>query len=85
MDINKSSNFMINIDKLNGIPDDNFYIREVRMIRRDFLKMSSSAVPEVALGMNGDGCMETIWQGLERRGYVTGDIEKIMGKNLYRL
>ncbi len=29
--------------------------------------------------------METIWQGLERRGYGTGDIEKIMGKNLYRL
>lgn len=29
--------------------------------------------------------METIWKGLEKRGYRTGDIEKIMGKNCYRV
>jgi len=29
--------------------------------------------------------MVTIWKGLEKRGYRTGDIEKIMGKNCYRV
>lgn len=29
--------------------------------------------------------METIAQGLDRRGYNTGDIEKLMGRNWYRL
>jgi len=29
--------------------------------------------------------METVWAGLEKRGYKNADIEKIMGKNCYRV
>jgi membrane dipeptidase len=35
--------------------------------------------------LNGPRRMETVWKGLEKRGYRTGDIEKIMGKNFYRV
>ncbi len=35
--------------------------------------------------LNGPRRMETVWAGLEKRGYKTGDIEKIMGKNFYRV
>jgi len=35
--------------------------------------------------LNGPRRMETVWAGLEQRGYKTGDIEKIMGLNFYRI
>ena len=35
--------------------------------------------------LNGPRRMETVRAGLERRGYKTGEIEKIMGKNFYRV
>jgi membrane dipeptidase len=35
--------------------------------------------------LNGPRRMETVWAGLEKRGYKTSDIEKIMGKNFYRV
>ncbi len=35
--------------------------------------------------LNGPRRMEVIWAALEKRGYRTGDIERIMGANLYRL
>lgn len=35
--------------------------------------------------LNGPRRMETVWAGLEKRGYKTAEIEKIMGKNFYRV
>ena len=35
--------------------------------------------------LNGPRRMETVWAGLEKRRYKTGDIEKIMGSNFYRI
>lgn len=35
--------------------------------------------------LNGPRRMETVWTGLEKQGYKTSDIEKIMGKNFYRV
>ena len=35
--------------------------------------------------LNGPRRMETVWAGLEKRGYKTADNEKIMGKNFCRV
>jgi len=35
--------------------------------------------------LNGPRRMETIWEGLIKRGYRSSDAEKIMGQNLYRI
>jgi membrane dipeptidase len=35
--------------------------------------------------LNGPRRMETVWIGLEKRGFKVGEIEKIMGKNFYRV
>ena len=35
--------------------------------------------------LNGPRRMETIWSGLSKRKYSIEQIEKVMGKNLYRL
>ena len=35
--------------------------------------------------LNGPRRMETIWSGLAKRKFAENQIEKIMGKNLYRL
>ena len=35
--------------------------------------------------LNGPRRMETVWAGLEKQGYKTDDIEKIMGINCYRV
>ena len=35
--------------------------------------------------INGPRRMEVVWDGLVDRGYSEEEIEKIMGRNLYRL
>lgn len=35
--------------------------------------------------LNGPRRMEVVWAGLKKRGYKTGNIEKIMGENFYRV
>ena len=35
--------------------------------------------------LNGPRRMETIWDGLAKRGMREGDLEKLFGQNLYRL
>ncbi len=35
--------------------------------------------------LNGPRRMEVVWDGLAGRGYSEDEIERIMGRNLYRL
>lgn len=48
-------------------------------------QVTSSELPYFIDELNGPRRMEVVWDGLVERGYGPGDIEKIMGLNLYRL
>ena len=48
-------------------------------------QVQSSELPYYIDELNGPRRMEVVWDGLVRRGYAAGDIEKIMGHNLNRL
>jgi membrane dipeptidase len=45
----------------------------------------NSELPYFIDELNGPRRMEVVWDGLVRRGYHESDVEKIMGRNLYRL
>ena len=47
--------------------------------------VAASALPYFLEGLNGPRRMETIWDGLVARGFSEDDVERIMGRNLYRL
>ncbi len=47
--------------------------------------VAASALPYFLEGLNGPRRMETIWDGLVERGFSEDEVERIMGRNLYRL
>ena len=59
------------------------YLAELR--REEGSQVVDDELPYFIDELNGPRRMEVVWDGLARRGYVTGDIERIMGGNLYRL
>lgn len=48
-------------------------------------QVTSSELPYFIDELNGPRRMEVVWDGLVDRGYPEGDVERIMGLNLYRL
>lgn len=59
------------------------YVAELR--REEGSQVVDDELPYFIDELNGPRRMEVVWDGLVGRGYVTGDIERIMGGNLYRL
>ena len=60
-------------------------VEELSVLYPDPAKMPPVAWPFFLSELNHPRRMETIVQGLDGRGYSSGDIEKIMGGNWYRL
>lgn len=56
------------------------YIAELKAEEGE--NMVTSHLPYYLEGLNGPHRMTTIWDGLVKRGYSEGDVEKIMGLNL---
>ncbi len=54
-------------------------------LRSEEGNVENSALPFFIDELNGPRRMEVVWDGLVARGYASGDIERIMGLNLYRL
>lgn len=48
-------------------------------------QVTTAELPYFIDELNGPRRMEVVWEGLADRGYAAGDIERIMGLNLYRL
>ena len=48
-------------------------------------QLTASSLPYFIDELNGPRRMEVVWDGLVDRGYSEDQIEKIMGRNLYRL
>ena len=59
------------------------YIAELK--REEGSQVADSDLPYFIEALNGPRRMEVVWSALEKRGYKSGDIERIMGTNLYRL
>ncbi len=59
------------------------YIAELR--REEGSQVVASELPYFIDELNGPRRMEVCWAGLVDRGYSEGDVERIMGTNLYRL
>jgi len=47
--------------------------------------VTSSELPYFIDELNGPRRMEVVWDGLVERGYFEQDVERVMGRNLYRL
>ena len=41
--------------------------------------------PLFMTSLNGPRRMEIVWDGVKKLGYSEGEVEKVMGQNLYRL
>lgn len=59
------------------------YIAELR--QEEGSQVQNSELPYFIDELNGPRRMEVCWDGLVQRGYSEGDVERIMGLNLYRL
>ncbi|HRW31039.1 MAG TPA: membrane dipeptidase, partial [Emcibacteraceae bacterium] len=59
------------------------YIEELK--REEGAQFVASDWPLYFEDLNGPRRMEVIWDGLKRRGLSEGQLEKIMGLNVYRL
>ena len=59
------------------------YIAELRA--EEGSQVVNSELPYFIDELNGPRRMEVVWDGLVGRGYSEDEIEKIMGRNLYRL
>jgi membrane dipeptidase len=59
------------------------YEAELRAEEGD--QVTSSELPYFIDELNGPRRMEVVWDGLVARGYSEDEVEKIMGRNLYRL
>ncbi len=59
------------------------YLAELRA--EEGSQVTSSELPYFIDELNGPSRMEVVWDGLVSRGYSSGDVERIMGANLYRL
>ena len=66
------------------IPDTE---EEKRKLEAEMARLSTAKViwPFFISELNHPRRMETIWDGLKKRGYKTTEIEKIMGGNFYRV
>ena len=58
------------------------YVAELRA--EEGSQVQNSELPYFIDELNGPGRMEVVWDGLVERGYSSGDVERIMGTNLYR-
>ena len=58
------------------------YLAELRSEQGN---VDSNEMPWFIHELNGPRRMEVIWDGLVGRGYSEGEVERIMGQNLYRL
>ncbi|MBC7895228.1 MAG: membrane dipeptidase [Cytophagaceae bacterium] len=59
------------------------YVAELK--REEGSQVVESELPLFLEALNGPRRMEVVWSALEKRGYKSADIERIMGTNLYRL
>ena len=59
------------------------YVAELRA--EEGSQVTESELPYFIDELNGPGRMEVVWDGLVGRGYGEDDVERIMGRNLYRL
>ncbi len=59
------------------------YVAELR--REEGSQVQDSELPYFIAELNGPRRMEVVWDGLVRRGFSEDDVERIMGRNLYRL
>lgn len=55
------------------------------LIAEEGAQFNPSEWPLYLTGMNGPRRMEVVWDGLVKRGYSSGDVEKILSRNLHRL
>ncbi len=58
---------------------------EAELRREEGSQVTSSELPYFIDELNGPRRMEVVWDGLVERGYSEPDVERIMGRNLYRL
>lgn len=59
------------------------YLAELRA--EEGAQVENSELPYFVPELNGPRRMEIVWDGLARRGHSEDDVERIMGRNLYRL
>lgn len=59
------------------------YVQELK--REEGAQVVDDELPYFIEALNGPRRMEVIWSALEKRGYKSADIERIMGTNVYRL
>ncbi|MGD2071020.1 MAG: membrane dipeptidase [Gemmatimonadota bacterium] len=59
------------------------YVAELRA--EEGSQVQDSELPYFIGELNGPRRMEVVWDGLVGRGYSEDDVERIMGRNLYRL
>ena len=55
------------------------------LLEEEGAQLSAADWPLYMPAMNGSHRMKVVWDGLVRRGYSEDQVEKIMGRNLYRL
>jgi membrane dipeptidase len=58
---------------------------EAELRREEGSQVTASELPYFIDELNGPRRMEAVWDGLVKRGYAEGDVERIMGLNLLRL
>jgi membrane dipeptidase len=58
---------------------------EAELRREEGSQVTSSELPYFIDELNGPRRMEVVWDGLVERGYFEQDVERVMGRNLYRL
>ncbi len=58
---------------------------EAELRAEEGAQVVSSELPYFIDELNGPGRMSVVWDGLVARGYSEGEVEKIMGRNQYRL
>jgi membrane dipeptidase len=58
---------------------------EAELRREEGSQVVSSELPYFIDELNGPSRMTVVWDGLVERGYSEGDVERIMGLNLFRL
>ena len=58
---------------------------EAELRREEGSQVVASELPYFIDELNGPRRMEVVWDGLVRRGYSEDAVERIMGRNLYRL
>ncbi len=58
---------------------------EAELMAEEGSQLLSKDLPLYIDELNGPSRMDVVWDGLVDRGYSPSDVEKIMGKNLYRV